>query len=119
MHSPIVRQKRFRVSNPDADVSRLQAIKLIHRHADRVRVFEDLDGYPALMLTERSTRRLVLFADLSDEQITAELPFAWQREHDQADFFRDAHDKSANDEHHPRSLLQWCRRIWNVFTHGM
>ena len=67
MPTRLARQKWFLVTNPDALVSRRDAVKMILRHAD-----------------------LALFSDLSDAQIEAELPEAWQREHYQADLFRDA-----------------------------
>jgi hypothetical protein len=100
MPTPTARQKLFRVTNPDGLLSRRDAVNLIHRHADKVRDFES--------------------SELSDAQIEAELPKAWQREHDQADLFRDAPLEPANDEFHPKSEKAfWARKfelfrsIWN------
>jgi len=91
-------------------------MSLIGRHADRVRVFEDLGGHPALMIKDRYTLRLVLLTDLSDEQINMELPEAWQREHDQADLFRDALPEAANDEHHVPSFFRSLERVLRRLT---
>ena len=81
------RQQWFLVRNPTALVGRRDAVNLIHRHADNLREFE-----------------------LSDAQIAKQLQSAWQREHDQADMFRDVLPESANDDHHPPPLF---RSIWN------
>ena len=84
---PVI-QKWFLVRNPNALVSRRDAVNLILRHANKVRVFEDL----------------------SDARIDAELQKAWQREHDQVDMFRDVLPEPANDDHHPPP---WFRNFWN------
>jgi len=113
------RQKWFLVTNPDAVLRRRQALSLIGRHADRVRVFEDLGGHPALMIKARNTPRLVLLADLSDEQINMELQAAWQREHDQADLFRDVLPEVANDDvfwSRSQSLLLSLKRLLHTLA---
>ncbi len=84
------RQKWFPVANPGGLVKRRDAVNMILRHADPVRVFEDLGGHPALMVADGNALRLVLFSDLTDAQIESELQEAWRREHFQADLFRDA-----------------------------
>lgn len=112
MHAQAVRQKWFLVTDPDALLQRRDAVDLIRRHADEVRVFEDLGGHWALMVADGNALRLVLFSDLSDAQVELELQEAWRREHFQADLFRDAPLESANDEYHPApacALWNWLR----------
>jgi hypothetical protein len=87
------RRKWFIVTNPDGLVRRREALSLIGRHSDGVRVFEDL----------------------SDVQINMELPAAWHREHDQADLFRDALPEVANDEYYP-SLPRSLRRLLHTLA---
>jgi hypothetical protein len=99
----------FRVANPHGLLKRRDAVRLIQRHADAVRVFEDLRGYSALMVTDRNALRLVLFSDLTDAQIEAELQTAWQREHSQRDLFRDMRIEPANDDYHTAP----ARVFWN------
>ena len=104
MRAPMASQhkkRRFIVSNPGAELSRQEAIELIRRHSDGVRV---LPG---------------LFADLSDEQIDAELPEAWRHEHAQADLFRDAPDDAADNARDSRDGSHWIGRIWHSLTRGM
>lgn len=72
-------QKWFQCFSPDRLISRVDAVHLIHKHAARARIFEDL----------------------TDAQIRNELPTAWLREHQQADMFRDAASLVANDAHYP------------------
>ena len=91
-------QKWFQCFGPDGLISRAEAVQLIHKHAARARIFEDLEGHPALMIAIHGARRLVLLTDLTDAQIRHELPTAWLREHQQADMFRDAASSVANDE---------------------
>jgi len=98
MNTHHARQKWFQCFSPDGLITRQEAVNLIHKHAAKARVFEDLDGDPALMVGQNGGRHLVLFTDLSDAQIRNELPTAWLREHQQADMFRDAAEKVANDE---------------------
>jgi hypothetical protein len=95
MPAHIPRQKCFLVTNPDALLKRRHAVNLIRRHADEVRVLEDLGGHWALMVADGNALRLVLFSDLSDAQIELELQEAWRRQHDQADLFRDIAPESA------------------------
>jgi hypothetical protein len=101
MNTQQSRQKWFLCFCPDGLIARQDAVALIHKHAAKARVFEDLDGDPALMVGQNGAGRLVLFTDLTDAQIRHELPTAWLREHQQADMFRDAAEKVANDEHCP------------------
>jgi hypothetical protein len=101
MNTHQARQQWFMVKNPDALLSHPDAIDLIRRRADKVRVFEDLEGQSALLFASKHTRRFVLFSELTDAQINAELPEAWRREHHQQDLFRDATLAVANDEHCP------------------
>jgi len=119
MASPNTKKRRFIVSNPGAELSRFDAIQLIHRHAEWVRVFEDLSGHQALMVTDQQRRRLVLFTDLSDEQIHAELPEAWRREHAQADLFDNLPDEVGNNPDPKRIRGHWFSRIWQSLTRGM
>lgn len=109
-------QKWFPCFSPDGLLARADAVNLIHKHAAKARVFEDLEGYPALMLADKGPRRLVLFTDLTDAQIRDELPTAWLREHQQRDMFRDATVAVANDEHCRaelvRSQQQNRPRVW-------
>jgi hypothetical protein len=93
-------QKWFQCFSPDGLISRADAVNLIRKHAARARIFEDLEGHPALMVAIHGTRRLVLLTDLTDAQIRHELPTAWLREHQQADMFRDAATSVANDENY-------------------
>ena len=101
MNTERTRQKWFPCFSPDGMLTRADAVNLIHKHAAKARVFEDLEGYPALVLADKGPRRLVLFTDLTDAQIRHELPTAWLREHQQRDMFRDAAVAVANDEHCP------------------
>ena len=116
MNTEHARQKWFPCFSPDGLLARADAVNLIHKHAAKARVFEDLEGYPALMLADKGPRRLVLFTDLTDAQIRDELPTAWLREHQQRDMFRDATVAVANDEHCPaklvRSQQQNRSRVW-------
>jgi hypothetical protein len=98
MNAQYAGQKWFQCFSPDGLISRQDAVNLIRKHAAKARVFEDLEGHPALMIAIHGTRRLVLLTDLSDAQIRHELPTAWLREHQQADMFRDATRSVANDE---------------------
>ena len=118
MNTQQSRQKWFPCFCPDGLISRQDAVNLIHKHAAKARVFEDLDGDPALMIAQNGTRHLVLFTDLSDAQIRNELPTAWLREHQQADMFRDAAEKVANDEHctPERSGLS---RAWDILKKAL
>lgn len=93
-------QKWFQCFSPDGLISRADAVSLIRKHAARARIFEDLEGHPALMIAIHGSRRLVLLTDLTDAQIRHELPTAWLREHQQADMFRDAANSVANDAHY-------------------
>lgn len=113
----LTKQRWFLVKNPDALLLRRDAVSLIHRHADKVRVFEDLEGHPALLVAENHVRKLVLLAELSDAQIHDELPEAWRREHHQRDLFRDAPLGVANDEHHPSTprVLRFIQHIWRRY----
>ena len=101
MNTQYARQKWFPCFSPDGLLARQDAVNLIHKHAAKARVFEDLGGHKALMVADKGAQRLVLFADLTDAQIRDELPTAWLREHQQADMFRDAAVRVANDEHCP------------------
>lgn len=114
MNTHHAKQKWFPCFSPDGMLSREDAVKLIHKHAAKARVFEDLEGYPALMVGDQGARRMVLFTDLSDAQIRNELPTAWLREHQQADMFRDAAAVVANDEHFPTNPSLWDK-IKDVF----
>ena len=93
-------QKWFQCFSPDGLITRDDAVHLIRKHAARARIFEDLEGHPALMIAIQGSRRLVLLTELTDAQIRHELPTAWLREHQQADMFRDAATSVANDEHY-------------------
>lgn len=116
MNTEHSRQKWFPCFSPDGLLTRADAVNLIHKHAAKARVFQDLEGYPALMLADKGPRRLVLFTDLTDAQIRDELPTAWLREHQQRDMFRDAIVAVANDEHCPaqivRSQPRKRSRVW-------
>jgi hypothetical protein len=111
MNTQPTRQKWFQCFSPDGLLTRQDAVNLIRKHAAKARVFEDLEGHPALMVGNNGGRRLVLLTDLSDAQIRHELPTAWLREHQQADMFRDATVKVANDEHYsgerPALMRAW------------
>lgn len=110
-------QKWFQCFSPDGLITRDDAVNLIHKHAARARVFEDLEGHPALMIAIHGTRRLVLLAELTDAQIRHELPTAWLREHQQADMFRDAASSVANDEHYRMERRARSRRtLKELFT---
>jgi hypothetical protein len=101
-------QQWFQCFSPDGLIPRQAAVDLIRKHAARARIFEDLEGHPALMIATQGSRRLVLLTDLTDAQIRHELPTAWLREHQQADMFRDAAASVANDDQHsaePRGTL--------------
>lgn len=98
MNTQYAGQKWFQCFSPDGLISRQDAVNLIHKHVAKARIFEDLEGHPALMIATSGSRRLVLLTDLSDAQIRNELPTAWLREHQQADMFRDAAASVANDE---------------------
>ena len=104
MNTEHSRQKWFPCFSPDGLLARADAVNLIRKHAAKARVFEDLEGFPALMLADKGPRRLVLFTDLSDAQIRAELPTAWLREHQQRDMFRDARVAVANDDYCPPTV---------------
>jgi len=93
-------QQWFQCFSPDGLITRQNAVELIRKHAAKARVFEDLEGHPALMIATQGSRRLVLLTDLTDAQIRHELPTAWLREHQQADMFRDAAASVANDDQH-------------------
>src|SRR5690349_9644617 len=93
-------QQWFQCFSPDGLITRQNAVELIRKHAARARIFEDLEGHPALMIATHGSRRLVLLTDLTDAQIRHELPTAWLREHQQADMFRDAANSVANDENY-------------------
>ena len=97
MNSRQNKKRRFIVSDPGAELSRLDAIKLIHRHSEQ--------GSPELF-------------DLSDEQIDADLPEAWRREHAQSDLFRDTPD-DVQIESRALNGSHWIRRIWQSLTRGM
>jgi len=103
-------QKWFQCFSPDGLISRADAVHLIRKHAARARIFEDLEGLPALMIGIDGARRLVLLTDLTDSQIRHELPTAWLREHQQADMFRDAASSVANDEHYRSERRSRSRR---------
>jgi len=110
-------QKWFQCFGPDGLISRADAVHLIHKHAAKARIFEDLEGHPALMIAIQGTRRLVLLTDLTDAQIRHELPTAWLREHQQADMFRDAATSVANDEHYRTERRSRSRlTLKDVFT---
>ena len=100
MNTQYAGQKWFQCFSPDGLISRQDAVNLIHKHAAKARIFEDLEGHSALMIATHGSRRLVLLADLTDAQIRHELPTAWLREHQQADMFRDAAASVANDDQH-------------------
>ena len=110
MNTHYAGQKWFQCFSPDGLISRQDAVNLIHKHAAKARIFEDLEGHPALMIATQGSRRLVLLADLSDAQIRHELPTAWLREHQQADMFRDAAATVANDEHYRSERRSRSRR---------
>ena len=93
-------QQWFQCFSPDGLITRANAVDLIRKHAAKARIFEDLEGHPALMIAAHGSRRLVLLEDLTDAQIRHELPTAWLREHQQADMFRDAAASVANDDQH-------------------
>ena len=93
-------QQWFQCFSPDGLITRKNAVELIRKHAAKARIFEDLEGHPALMIAAHGSRRLVLLEDLTDAQIRHELPTAWLREHQQADMFRDAAASVANDDRH-------------------
>ena len=93
-------QQWFQCFSPDGLIPRQAAVDLIRKHAAKARIFEDLEGHPALMIATHGSRRLVLLTDLTDAQIRHELPTAWLREHQQADMFRDAAASVANDDQH-------------------
>lgn len=93
-------QQWFQCFSPDGLITRQNAVDLIRKHAAKARIFEDLEGHPALMIATQGSRRLVLLTDLTDSQIRHELPTAWLREHQQADMFRDAATSVANDDRH-------------------
>jgi len=101
------RQKWFLCFCPDGLIARQDAVNLILKHAAKARVFEDLEGYPALMVGDNGGRRMVLFTDLTDAEIRDELPTAWLREHQQRDMFRDAAEVVANDETCPPVRSTW------------
>ena len=110
-------QKWFQCFGPDGLISRADAVNLIRKHAAKARIFEDLEGHPALMIAIRGTPRLVLLADLTDAQIRNELPTAWLREHQQADMFRDASSSVTNDANYqPERRAKPRRRLKEVFV---
>jgi hypothetical protein len=113
MNSQRARQQWFQCFSPDGLLTRADAVNLIRKHASKTRVFEDLEGYPALMLADKGARQLVLFTDLSDAQIRHELPTAWLREHQQVDMFRDATAAVANDERHPPNSSPQSQSMWD------
>jgi len=103
-------QQWFQCFSPDGLITRQNAVDLIRKHAAKARIFEDLEGHPALMIAAHGSRRLVLLTDLTDAQIRHELPTAWLREHQQADMFRDAASSVANDEFHSSRPRRRSRR---------
>jgi hypothetical protein len=107
MNTQRARQKWFPCFSPDGLLARQDAVNLIHKHAAKARVFEDVKGLPALLVTENSTRRLVLFSDLTDAQIRHELPTAWLREHQQRDMFRDESREAADVPPRRKRLRAW------------
>jgi len=117
MNAQFSGQKWFQCFSPDGLISRADAVRMIHKHAARARIFEDLEGHPALMIAIHGSRRLVLLTDLTDAQIRHELPTAWLREHQQADMFRDAAGTVANDDRYrPERRSRPQRTLKEVFT---
>jgi len=117
MNTERARQKWFTCFCPDGLIARQHAVDLILKHAAKARVFEDLDGYPALLVGDNGARRMVLFTDLTDAEIRDELPTAWLREHQQRDMFRDAAEVVANDAICPAEPLPRQRirsRAWDT-----
>ena len=116
MNTERARQKWFLCFCPDGLIARQDAVDLILKHAAKARVFEDMEGY-ALLVGDNGARRMVLFTDLTDAEIRAELPTAWLREHQQRDMFRDAAEVVANDSHcpaePPRRQRGWSR-AWDT-----
>lgn len=110
MNAQYAGQKWFQCFGPDGLISRQDAVNLIRKHAAKARIFEDLEGHPALMIAAHGSRRLVLLTDLTDAQIRHELPTAWIREHQQADMFRDAAASVANDADYRKERRSRPRR---------
>jgi hypothetical protein len=109
-------QQWFQCFSPDGLITRQDAVDLIRKHAAKARIFEDLEGHPALMIATHGSRRLVLLTDLTDAQIRHELPTAWLREHQQADMFRDAARSVTNDESYgPGRRANPRRKLKDVF----
>jgi hypothetical protein len=94
-------QKWFQCFSPDGLISRADAVHLIHKHAARARILEDLGA-----------RRLMMLTHLTDAQIRNELPTAWLREHQQADMFRDAASSVANDANYRAECRAKPRRTF-------
>ena len=110
-------QKWFQCFSPDGLISRADAVRLIRKHAAKARIFEDLEGHPALMIAIHGSRRLVLLTELTDAQIRHELPTAWLREHQQADMCRDAAALATNDEdYRPERRAQSRRTLRGLFA---
>src|SRR5262245_53516293 len=118
MNAQYAGQKWFQCFSPDGLISRQDAVSLIRKHAANARIFEDLEGHPALMIATQGSRRLVLLTDLTDAQIRHELPTAWLREHQQADMFRDAAGSVANDAlYRPERRSRPRRSVKKMFAH--